>query len=173
MCPDANTKDVEAGSRNQRDTYGRGQGNAVGAADKIVGAHPQGPAGQREAATENQTLESEIKVTNKDHTYLRRVRAAVWFRASVAGESRWVLGASNTAASLSFAFHSPLPRSNSDFHFAINLKFHQSELKTGHLYSVGGRGDRTKPVRAWSREKERGDVDSFSVTLNCLQYKDK
>lgn len=92
MCPDANTKDVEAGSGNQRDTCGRGQGNAVGAADKIVGANPQGPVGQREAATENQTLESGIKVTNKDRTYLRRVRAAVWFRASVAGESRWGLG---------------------------------------------------------------------------------
>lgn len=126
MCPDANTKNVEAGSGNQGDTSGRGQGNEVGAADKFIGAHMLELAGQREAATENQILESGNKVTNKDRTYLRRVRAAAWFRASVAGESRCVLGSVHTAASLSFASRSPPPRSNSGSHFAINLQFHQS-----------------------------------------------
>lgn len=62
MCPDAKTKSVEAGSWNQRDTYGRGQGKEAAAVDKFIGAHMQG---QRKAAIESQTLEFGIKFTNK------------------------------------------------------------------------------------------------------------
>lgn len=62
----------------------------------------QGPAGQGEAAVENQTLESGIKVTNKDRTYLSRARAAAWFRASLAGQHGCVLGASTLQPVLCF-----------------------------------------------------------------------